>query len=105
MFNIWNGSVCRPMLSKKVSESGADRTKIYGGGAVKRTNGYSRTTTTQSTYTPLNGSEDLFMTSNYTREMCSFKVYASCVELIEDALVGGPCRNFVLWFVTNLSLS
>ena len=34
-----------------------------------------------------------------TYRLCSLKGYTSVEAIVADALVAGPCRTFVLWFL------
>ena len=49
---------------------------------------------------PLSGTEDLNLTIQDMRELCSFQKYQSGDDMVEDTLIGGPCRRFVLWFLS-----
>ena len=70
---------------------GASSVKFSGGGAAKR-----RRTISGTTHS---GVDDLYLPGDYIQGLCSLKGYTFVEAIVEDALVGGPCTTFVLWFL------
>ena len=77
-----------------------DYDQIYGASAVKFSRGGAAKRRRKICGTTHSGVDDLYLPGDYIQGLCSLKGYTSVEAIVEDALVGGPCRTFVLWFLS-----